>query len=111
MDEACRLDILTAIGSGLDHLKTSGLNAVVRSAACEYKAPIKLSDTVQIQCFIKKLGKASVNFGYNFINATSGKLAGTGEVSVVFINNDTLRPVKIPEILLSGMKQFISSNE
>ena len=56
--EACRLDILSAIGSRLDQLKTSGLNAVVLSAACEYKAPIKLGDTVQIQCFIKKFKKS-----------------------------------------------------
>lgn len=109
--ESGRMDMLESTGIGLRELQQRGLNAVIRKVECSYRSPLRLGDTVKIECSITELGKASIEVGYRFINQSSSSDAGTGSVSIVFIDALTVRPTKIPEDLRKRLEDCIVAPE
>lgn len=103
--EAARMDILNETGTTLTDLIDEGISAVVRDVTCTYAAPIKLGEEVEILTSISKLAKTNVKIFYEFTNLTNGSKAGTGEVSIVFIDKNTLKPVRIPENIVENFKK------
>ena len=95
--EADRVDILLETGLNLDDLKQQNINAVVKSTTCNYNAPLKMGDEVEVTTYISKLAKTNLKFSYKFNNLTTGMDAGSAEVLIVFIDSQTFRPTRIPE--------------
>jgi tol-pal system-associated acyl-CoA thioesterase len=109
--ESGRMDMLESTGIGLRELQQQGLNVVIRKVECAYRSPLRLGDTVKIECRITELGKASAEVGYRFINQSSSADAGTGSVSIVFIDAQTVRPTKIPEDIRKRLEVFVVAPE
>lgn len=53
---------------------------------CEYRAPLRFNDTVEVKLLIKKLGTKSVTYVVQFRKA--GALAAQGEVTAVCVTSD-----------------------
>jgi len=110
--EAARLDLLEESGTNLNELKKSQIGALVKNVSCNYNAPLKLGDEVETETYLSKFGKTNLTVSYNFKNLTEQTDAGTGEVLIVFINTETLRPIRIPEnIIESFKKHYIAPSE
>ena len=107
--EAARIDLLEEIGFKFSDVLKSPVSAVIRSSSCDYKAPLRFGDTVEIATYISKLGKTNAIISYEFTNLTSGQNAGNAEVSVVFIDKESLRPTKIPEEISKGFEKYLIS--
>lgn len=106
--EAARVDLLEEIGVKFSDLLEGGeISAVVRSTSCNYQAPLRFGDTVEVSTFISKLAKTNVIISYEFTNLTTGQKAGTAEVAIVFIDKNSLRPTKIPENIISGFEKYL----
>ncbi len=103
--EAARLDMLSEAGTDLNKLKAEQIGAVVKNVFCSYDTPLNLGDEVEIETYLSKYGKTNLAVAYKFTNLTTQKNAGSGEVLIVFINNNTLRPVRIPEYILESFKK------
>lgn len=95
--EAARIDMLNETGTSLNELIEQGISAVVRNVNCSYDAPIQFGDEVEVITSISKLAKTNVQISYEFNNLTTGKKAGSGDVSIVFIDQKAMRPARIPE--------------
>jgi acyl-CoA thioester hydrolase len=105
--EAARLDLLSETGTSLIELIDQGVSAVVRNVICNYAAPIRLGDEVEILTSVSKLAKTNVIISYEFNNLTTGNHAGTGEVSIVFIDANTLRPARIPKNITNSFNKHV----
>lgn len=109
--ESGRMDMLERTGIGFRELQQLGLNVVIRKVECSYRSPLRLGDTVMIECSLTELGKASAEIGYRFINQSTSADAGAGSVSVVFIDGITARPTKIPEDIRKRLEVFVVAAE
>lgn len=105
--EAARIDLLEEIGFSFGEILKGSTSAVVRSASANYQAPLRLGETVEISTFISRLGKTNVIISYEFKNISTGQNAGTAEVSIVFIDKESLRPTKIPTEIVSGFEKYL----
>jgi acyl-CoA thioester hydrolase len=106
--EAARMDMLCETGTNLGELIGLGISAVVRNVTCSYDAPIRLGDEVEVLTSVTKLAKTNVIISYLFNNLTTGNKAGTGEVSIVFIDQQAMRPARIPENVLGGFNKHLA---
>jgi acyl-CoA thioester hydrolase len=106
--EAARIDMLNETGTSLASLIEQGISAVVRNVTCSYDAPIQFGEEVEVVTSISKLAKTNVQIAYGFNNLTTGKKAGSGEVSIVFIDQKAMRPARIPENVLSGFNKHFA---
>jgi YbgC/YbaW family acyl-CoA thioester hydrolase len=53
---------------------------------CQYRAPLRFNETVEVKLFIKKLGTKSVTYVFQFRKA--GELAAQGEITAVCVVSD-----------------------
>ena len=56
------------------------------SASCDYRAPLRFNDTVEVKLFVKKLGRRSVVYLFQFRKA--GVLCAQGEITAVCVTTD-----------------------
>jgi acyl-CoA thioester hydrolase len=54
--------------------------------SCQYFAPLRFNDSVDVRLFVKKLGKRSVTYIFQF--RKEGKLMAQGEMSAVCVTSD-----------------------
>ena len=54
--------------------------------SCQYLAPLRFNDSVDVRLFVKKLGKRSVTYIFQF--RKEGKLMAQGEMSAVCVTSD-----------------------
>ena len=106
--ESSRIDLLLETGTSLPELIEQGISAVVRNASCSYEAPIRMGDEVEVMTSISKLAKTNVKISYEFNNITTGKKAGTGEVAIVFVDQQSMRPARIPENIINGFNKHLT---
>jgi len=56
------------------------------NVSCNYRAPLRFNDTVEVKLFVKKLGTRSVTYLFQF--RKGGDLAAQGEVTAVCVTAD-----------------------
>jgi YbgC/YbaW family acyl-CoA thioester hydrolase len=58
------------------------------SVSCDYRAPLRFNDEVEVRLFVKKVGPRSVAYVFQFRKA--GVLCAQGEVTAVCVTADDL---------------------
>ncbi|HVT73281.1 MAG TPA: thioesterase family protein [Lacunisphaera sp.] len=53
------------------------------NVSCDYRAPLRFNDTVEVKLLVKKLGKRSVTYAFQFCK--DGRVVATGEVTAVCV--------------------------
>ena len=99
------------MGTNLEELQKAGHSAVVKEVTVSFQAPIRLEETITIETSLKEVTRTSVVFSYTFTNQVTSRKAGSGEVTVIFINTATLRPARIPESISTSIQQYIHQHE
>ena len=77
--------------------KTTGL--VIANAACNFKRPINYPGTVEVRVLAGAPGGSSVATFYELL--VDGELCADGAATVVFIDIEKQKPVRIPERIRS----------
>jgi acyl-CoA thioester hydrolase len=101
--ERARTEWLRASGVNQQSLsETHGVMFVVKSTAMDYHAPAKLDDELNVTVNVRRLGRASVEFGQEAWRiddrAEAGRvLLASGEIKVGCVNTVSLRPQAIPD--------------
>ncbi len=55
-------------------------------ATCDYRAPLRFGDSVDVRLFVKRLGRRSVTFVFHF--RLAGVIAAVGEITAVCVKAD-----------------------
>ena len=89
--------------SSLQELLGASLFFPVVHVEADYKAPIFLSDPLQITLFLKTIGQTSVTFFYQFFHLKRQEEVGSVEVVHVAVSQETRLPIDLP----FDLKRFI----
>jgi acyl-CoA thioester hydrolase len=92
--EVARVAYITRVG-----LRASDLPRpffIVAAAACQYKAPIHLNTPLAVRVRVSRLGTASFDMEYHFVDEATGQLLATGATTQVVYDYTEKHSVRMP---------------
>lgn len=92
--EVARVEYITRMG-----LRTSDLPRpffIIAAASCLYKAPIHLNTPLAVQVRVSRLGTASFDMEYHFVDEATGQLLATGTTTQVVYDYTEKHSVRLP---------------
>ena len=106
--ERARTEALSNIGLSNTKIKNDfGALIIVKSCNIEYKKAAHLEDDLQIESFVASTSKTSFLMNQSIFK--DDELIAVAKIHLVFIN-EILKPIKIPEKILSEFKPYTSSS-
>ncbi|MFY0689765.1 MAG: acyl-CoA thioesterase [Cyclobacteriaceae bacterium] len=96
--EIARVEAFRAIGFSYKRLEDMGIGMPVMDMQTKYHAPAIYDDLLRIVVKIPEQPRARIAYHYEIFNEAE-KLLNTGMTTLLFINLETGRPVRMPEEL------------
>jgi 4-hydroxybenzoyl-CoA thioesterase len=63
---------------------------------CDYREPLEFGDVLDVGVSVARMGDSSVDFRYRLRRGRSAKVAAEALVTVVCVDMDTFRPMRVP---------------
>jgi acyl-CoA thioester hydrolase len=79
---------------------------VMRRSLCEYEAPARFDDLLEVFLRSAAIGRSSARFEFRVHHAEHGQLLAAAEQTIVLIDADTRRPIPIPEGYRAAVQLF-----
>jgi len=96
--EVARVEAFRNLGFPYKSLEDMGIGMPVLSLNINYHHPGRYDDLLTLKVSIPEKPRARIKFAYEVINQ-EGKKINTGETELVFMNMESGRPVRLPEVL------------
>lgn len=100
--EAARIDFLDELGCSYKLLQENNIGLMPIDISIQYLKPLKFSDEFIIKVYLHAITKASVSIKSEFV--FQDKIINNSIVKLVCINEKTWKPIKLPDYLLSSLK-------
>ena len=109
--ERARTDFLRSVG--IEQSSTIETNSifVVRHVSVDYKLPARLDDVLSVSCAVKNIRPTRVIFTQSATRLADGANLVNGEVEVVAVSVDTLKPRALPEKLFNALQMTVESTD
>jgi acyl-CoA thioester hydrolase len=88
-------------------LEESGVMLPVQHMEIEYLKPAFYDDLLTIRTTIKEMPTARITFYYEIFNE-KGELLNRGTTDLVFVNAETMKPIRPPAAFLQVMKNSMA---
>lgn len=88
---------------GLDPATAPVIGLVVASS-CHYHAPLAYPATLRIGVRLDHLGRRAATYGLAVFAASAGSAAAHGQLTHVFVDRATRRPVELPATLRAALE-------
>jgi len=98
--EQARISWFDALVPRAEAWKSTGI--VIANAACNFKRPINYPGTVEVKVFAGPAGGSSIATFYEL--TVDEKLCADGAATVVFIDMQKQKPVRIPEKIREALQ-------
>lgn len=98
--EVARVEAFRTLGFPYKKLEEMGVGMPVLSMQIRYHQPARYDDLLTIKVTIPEKPRARITFRYEVTNE-QGQLINKAETELVFINMDTGRPTRLPEVMAS----------
>ncbi len=72
----------------------------VSEASCKYRHPILLTDNIICKLEFSLLTPLRIGIAYFFENSEDNKLCAEGNTTLVMVDSETSKPIRIPEEML-----------
>ena len=109
--ERARSDFLRSIDIEQSSTIEANLIFVVRHVSVDYKLPARLDDVLSVSCAVKTIRPTRVIFEQSATRSSDGANLVNGEVEVVAVSVDTLKPRALPEKLLNALQMIVESTD
>ncbi len=106
--ECGRTDMLKKVGLPIEKIEEAGVMLPVVSVECRYKTPAVLGDTLRIVTSVDEVPRARLVIRNEVYNP-SDQLVCEGSVTLGFIDSNTRRPVRCPEMLVKIFEEHINN--
>ena len=93
--ERGRTELMRALGVRYRALEEKNIFLPVMDVQVKYLAPAQYDDVINIRTWVGELGRASVTFQYELINADTGKKMAQGFTKHPFVNKSR-KPMPVP---------------
>ena len=106
--ECGRTAMLKELGLPIERIEEAGVMLPVVSVECRYKTPAVLGDTLRIVTSVDEVPRARLVIRNKVYNP-SDLLVCEGSVTLGFIDSNTRRPVRCPEMLVKIFEEHINN--
>ncbi len=103
--EVGRNELMRNFGVTYKKLEDSGIIMPVISMNIKYLSPATYDDLLTIKTSITKMPEIRVVFHYEIFNQNK-KMLNTGETTLVFVKENTRKPLRIPEYLKNELVEY-----
>ena len=103
--EVARVEAFRALGISYKELEDSGVMMPVLELKTKYHAPAYYDEELTIKVSIPTLPSIRIVFNYEVFNE-SGNVINTGETTLVFVDKNSGRPKRTPEIMINLLKPY-----
>lgn len=105
--ERARSEYLLKLGYGREALERERIGFIVSSIKIDFLHPIKLLDLLLVETTLTKMGRVSLCYEQNIVDASRKVRHSQATIKLGCVNN-VHRPVLIPELLREGLVQCIN---
>ncbi|WP_243123554.1 thioesterase family protein [Thermaerobacter sp. FW80] len=93
-------------GNGAGAERGGGIGAlVVAHAECDYRAPARFDDRLEVQTWIEALGRTSITFGHRVVRLPEAEELARGRVVAVHLG-PTGRPAPLPDDWRRALERY-----
>jgi len=103
--EVARVEALRALGISYKILEKRGVLMPVLENWSKYIRPARYDDLLTISLALKKMPGMRIIFEYEVYNEEK-KLINLGSTTLVFLEKDSGKPIKAPDIILDVLKPY-----
>lgn len=103
--EVGRVEALRQLGLSYKDLEDSGIIMPVVESHSYYHKPAKYDELITIKVTISQLPLAKIKFEYE-VFAEDGDKIHTGDTILVFINKESNKPVRAPEVMIKLLQPY-----
>lgn len=105
--EVARVEAFRTLGFPYKKLEEMGVGMPVLSMQIKYQQPARYDDLLTIKVTIPEKPRARITFQYEVTNE-QGTLINKAETELVFMNMETGKPTRIPEIMANLLEPHFS---
>lgn len=103
--ELARTRLCLEAGFHYAEIEKQGLLLLVTGVQVSYRAPARYGESVDVACWVEKLGSRGVTFDYRV--ERDGDLVATGSTEHIWVDAAARRPVRFPEELKGPFERFL----
>lgn len=107
--ETGRTEMMRHLGFTYRKMEEMGIIMPVISLNCWYRKPARYDDLLTIRTIVKEMPETRIIFDYEIYNEVND-LLNEGRTSLVFMDRDKGRPVKIPQVLKSVLEPCFNND-
>ncbi|MFO7924722.1 MAG: thioesterase family protein [Bacteroidales bacterium] len=101
--ETGRTEMMRHLGFTYREMEEMGIIMPVISMNCRYRKPARYDDLLTIKTIVKKMPETKILFDYEIYNEQK-ELVNEGQTTLVFLDSEKGRPVRIPGFLKSVLE-------
>ncbi len=106
--EVARVESFRALGYSYKALEEKGVMMPVLDLQSKFHLPAKYDDLLSVKAIIPEMPRARIRFEYEIKNENQD-LLNTGETTLVFINMETGRPTRTPQVMIDLFQPFFGN--
>lgn len=104
--EVGRVETMREMGVSYKALEDSGVLLPVADMKINYLKPAHYDDLLKVKTTVPKLPEVKFVFHYEVYK--EGELINKGDTTLVFVDETTLRPCRIPDYLREKLKSYLA---
>ena len=108
--ETARTKLLEAADRPVQDLLREGIVPILAGTSIDYRKPIHLGDTVEVEIWLSSLRGVTARIEVAFLDGR-GELYARGWHRGVFLDAATKRPLRIPADLREALAPFLEENK
>ena len=103
--EVGRSDMIRKLGWSYSKMEEEGIIMPVLELNVKYIRPAFYDNELTVKTIITELPSTRIKFDYELYNEDK-KLINKGNTTLVFVNEETKKPISVPETLINSLKDF-----
>lgn len=107
--EKGRTELIRSLGLSYKEMEERGILMPVRNMRSEYYKPARYDDIIRVKTTVESLPTSRMSFHYEIYNL-SGELIHEAFTDLIFLNAQTLKPVRAPEFLTEKIRFFFEKD-
>lgn len=101
--EVGRTNLIREFGITYRNLEDSGVLMPVYDLSVRYIKSATYDELLTVRTFLKELPTVRIKFDYEIYNEKQ-ELINTGETTLLFLDANTMRPIRAPKILMDAIE-------
>ncbi|HEY46130.1 MAG TPA: acyl-CoA thioesterase [Anaerolineae bacterium] len=100
------IEYMRAIGYSYKEMIDQGMDIFYVEASCQYKGAARFDDLLHAHARVSHFGNTSFTFDFSIFKHPSDELITTGRISIVTVDIQTEKPIRVPDTLRQAVALF-----